>query len=123
MQKVLICDDEANIRHILDFTLTAEGYAVVAACDGAEAFDVAVAETPDIILLDVMMPESDGFTTCRKLKQDSRTAHIPVVMLTARNSRGDRERGKQVMADDYITKPFSPQHVVETVQSMLGVAK
>jgi DNA-binding response OmpR family regulator len=123
LQKILICDDEQNIRNILDFTLEAEGYRVIPAADGREAFATALRENPELIILDVMMPGSDGFETCRRLKDDPRTAGIPVILLTARNSRDDRERGRQVQADDYITKPFSPQRLVDKVQSLLGVPK
>jgi two-component system alkaline phosphatase synthesis response regulator PhoP len=123
VQKVLVVDDEPNIRNILDFTLGAEGYLVIAAGDGEQGFEVALAELPDLILLDVMMPRSDGFEVCRRLKEDPRTAHIPVVMLTAKSGRDDRLQGEAARADGYITKPFSPQRVVETVQSLLGVPR
>ncbi len=123
MQKILIADDEHNIRHILDFSLGAEGYRVLAASDGEEAFALAVAEMPDLIILDVMMPQGDGFSTCRRLKDDSRTTHIPVILLTAKNSRRDRVMGEKVRADDYITKPFSPQSLVDKVQALVGVPK
>jgi DNA-binding response OmpR family regulator len=123
LQKVLIVDDEHNIRNILDFSLNAEGFAVISASNGEEAFDAAVNERPDLVILDVMMPKGDGFATCRLIKQDSRTAHIPVVLLTARTTREDRERGHEVGADGYITKPFSPDRVIETVQSLLGVKR
>ena len=123
MQKVLIVDDELNIRNILDFSLGAEGYKVIAACDGDEALTLARTESPDLIILDVMMPRGDGFEVCRRLKEDTSTSAIPVVMLTAKNSNDDRQRGQQVKADAYIVKPFSPQRLVETVQSLLGVPK
>lgn len=123
MQKILIADDEHNIRHILDFSLGAEGYRVLAASDGEEAFALAVAEMPDLIILDVMMPQGDGFSTCRRLKDDARTATIPVILLTAKNTRSDRAMGEKVRADAYITKPFSPQSLVEKVQALLGVHK
>jgi DNA-binding response OmpR family regulator len=123
LQTILICDDEQNIRNVLDFTLEAEGYLVISAVDGHQAFELALSETPDLIILDVMMPGSDGFETCRRLKSDPRTSSIPVILLTARNSREDRERGREVQADDFMTKPFSPQRVVDLVQSRLGVPK
>ena len=122
MQRVLIADDEHNIRHILDFSLHAEGFDVISATNGEDAFTLAIAETPDLIILDVMMPGRGGIETCRMLKEDTRTANIPVVLLTARSSRQDREAGDKVGADGYITKPFRPQRVIETVQSLLGVS-
>ena len=122
MHKVLIADDERNIRHILDFSLHAEGFDVILAENGEQAFDLALSEVPDLIILDVMMPGRSGIDTCRLLKQDHRTARIPVVLLTAKTGREDRQIGLQAGADHYITKPFSPHTVVETVQALLGVA-
>ncbi len=123
MQKVLVVDDERNIRNILDFSLEAEGFYVVSAADGEEAYALALSEQPDLIILDVMMPKGDGFETCQRLKQDQRTAAIPVVLLTAKTGRDDRQRGQDVGADEYIIKPFSPARVVEVVQSLLGVRR
>ncbi len=121
MQTILVVDDERNIRNILDFTLNAEGFNVISAASGDEALKQAASASPDLIILDVMMPGGDGFTACQHLKQNQDTASIPVVMLTARTEREDRERGAEVGADGYITKPFSPQRVIETVRSLLGV--
>ena len=121
MHKVLVVDDERNIRNILDFSLESEGFYVVSAADGEEAYALALTEHPDLIILDVMMPKGDGFETCQRLKQDQRTAAIPVVLLTAKTGRDDRQRGQDVGADEYIIKPFSPARVVEVVQSLLGV--
>ena len=121
MHKVLIADDENNIRHILDFSLHSEGFDVVAATNGEDAFTLAVSEKPDLIILDVMMPGQGGIETCRQLKADERVADIPVILLTARASRQNREEGKAAGADEYITKPFSPQKVINAVQNFLGV--
>jgi DNA-binding response OmpR family regulator len=123
LQTILVVDDERNIRNILDFSLVAEGYRVISAADGQETLQLAATEKPDLVILDVMMPNMDGFTICRLLKEDRRTADIPVILLTAKNSRSDRQRGLQVRADDYMTKPFSPQKLVAKVQSLLGVPK
>lgn len=120
MLKVLIADDEHNIRHILDFSLHAEGFDVIAAHNGEDAFEMAVSQAPDLIILDVMMPGQGGIETCRALKEDRRTADIPVLLLTARTSRSDRDEGLAAGANDYITKPFSPQKLVATVQAILG---
>lgn len=122
MLKVLIADDEHNIRHILDFSLNAEGFDVIAVHNGEDAFRMAVTDAPDLIILDVMMPGQGGVETCRILKEDRRTADIPVILLTARTDRQDREKGFAAGADDYITKPFSPQKLVATVQGILGSA-
>lgn len=123
MQKVLIVDDERNIRNVLDFSLGAEGYRVLEACDGLEAMVMARREHPDLIILDVMMPFVDGFEVCRRLKDDRRTSSIPVILLTARSNRDDRHQGERMKADAYITKPFSPNRLLETVHSLLGVPK
>ena len=121
MRKILIVDDEPYILNILDFSLDAEGYIVLQAADGEQALQMVRAEQPDLVIMDVMMPRQDGFETCRQLKEDPKTAGIPVVMLTARGSREDREIGDIVKADGYITKPFSPQKLLDTVSEFLGV--
>jgi two-component system phosphate regulon response regulator PhoB len=120
LRKVLVADDEHNIRYILDFSLHAEGFSVVSAQDGEHALALAAEEAPDVVILDVMMPGRTGIETCRALKQDRRTAHIPVILLSARSAREDRENGLAAGADRYITKPFSPQKVVEAVLALLG---
>ncbi|MFO7610831.1 MAG: response regulator [Candidatus Krumholzibacteriia bacterium] len=121
MRKVLIADDEANIRNILDFTLHAEGFDVVAARNGDDAFTLALGEQPDLVILDVMMPGTNGFETCRRLKADRRTARIPVILLTARSGRDDRRTGGEGGADAYVTKPFSPGKLIAAVQDLLGL--
>jgi len=121
LYKVLIADDEHNIRHILDFSLHSEGFDVVAAANGEDAFALALSEKPDLIILDVMMPGQGGIETCRQIKADEQISDIPVILLTARASRQDREEGKAAGADEYITKPFSPQKVINVVQNFLGV--
>lgn len=122
MRRILIADDEHNIRHILDFSLHAEGFDVISAGDGEEALALAASEAPDLIIMDVMMPGCGGVEACRRLKLDGRTRQIPVILLTARSSREDREAGLAAGAAEYITKPFSPQKVIDLVQSILGVA-
>ncbi len=121
MYKVLVADDEHNIRHILDFSLHAEGFLVISALNGEDAFKLAVESIPDLVILDVMMPGQGGVETCRALKADQRTSSIPVILLTALASREDRDAGLEAGADAYITKPFSPQKVIDAVQDLLGV--
>ncbi len=120
MQTILVCDDDANIRHIMDFSLEAEGFLVIEAADGDEALLLAATREPDLILLDVMMPGNDGLTVCRHLKENPATRHVPVLLLTARAGKDDREAGLAAGADGYITKPFSPQRLVDKVNEMLG---
>lgn len=121
MRKILVCDDDANIRNIMEFSLESEGFLVVVAADGDEARRLARSEAPDLVILDVMMPGSDGLAVCRELKQDPRTRQLPILLLTARAGRGDREAGLAAGADDYITKPFSPTRLVDKVHGILGV--
>ncbi len=121
MRKILICDDESAILNILDFSLTAEGYQVIQAADGEQALALSASELPDLIVLDVMMPRRDGFEVCALLKASRETADIPVLLLTARDRREDRDKGREAGADGYITKPFSPQRFLEKVNGLLGV--
>jgi DNA-binding response OmpR family regulator len=120
MLKILIVDDEPSILNILDFSLGAEGYEVIQASDGEQACEMAVNHQPDMIVMDVMMPKLDGYQACEKLKADSRTASIPVLLLTAKSSAEDHQLGKDAGADGYLTKPFSPQRLVEMTDSFLG---
>jgi len=109
VRKVLIADDEHNIRHILDFSLHAEGFDVVSAENGEDAFTLAVSELPDLIILDVMMPGRGGIETCKVLKEDERTADIPVILLTARSSREDRDKAKLSVQTDILPSPSVPR--------------
>ena len=117
--RILVVDDvEANVR-LLEAKLTIEYYEVLTAQDGATALEIAAAERPDIILLDVMMPGMDGFETCRRLKADPVTRHIPVVAVTAFAMKGDEERIRQGGCEAYISKPISVVHFLEVVRKHL----
>jgi two-component system alkaline phosphatase synthesis response regulator PhoP len=118
--KVLVVDDEVYILHILDFSLNAEGYEVITAEDGEQGLAKAKSEQPDLVVLDVMMPKIDGYEACRKLKQDPKMKDVPVILLTAKGRDIDRKLGLEVGADDYITKPFSPNKLIEKIGSFLG---
>jgi len=119
--KVLVVDDEVYILHILDFSLGAEGFDVITAADGEQALARARSERPDLIVMDIMMPRLDGYETCRRLKSDPTTKQIPVLLLTARGREEDRRRGMEAGADDYMTKPFSPNKLIARVTEMLGI--
>ena len=117
--RILVVDDvEPNVR-LLEAKLTLEYYEVLTAMDGATALEIAAAERPDIILLDVMMPEMDGFETCRRLKADPVTRHIPVVLVTALDGREDKIRGLDVGADDFVTKPIDDVILFARVKSLV----
>jgi DNA-binding response OmpR family regulator len=113
---ILIVDDHANVRALVRDYLTAQGYRVVAAGDGREALMVARAERPDLILLDVMMPNMDGFEFMRIFRRDQTT---PVILLTARVAETDKVVGLELGADDYVTKPFSLQELVARIRAVL----
>ncbi|WP_372786711.1 PleD family two-component system response regulator [Phenylobacterium sp.] len=116
--RILVVDDvEANVR-LLQAKLEAEYYDVLTASDGPTALEVAAAEKPDIILLDVMMPGMDGFAVCRRLKEDAETRHIPVVLLTALDGRADRVAGLEAGADDFLTKPIDDLMLFARVRSL-----
>lgn len=107
-KKILVCDDEPYILMALTDAVEMEGYDCVTAINGKEALQKAREEHPDLILLDIMMPFMDGYEVCRELRADASTRDIPVVMLTAKSQQVDIQKGKDVGADDYITKPFRP---------------
>jgi two-component system cell cycle response regulator len=116
--RILVVDDvEANVR-LLEARLSAEYYQVLTAGNGPAALQVAAAERPDIILLDVMMPGMDGFTVCKKLKEEAETRHIPVVLLTALDGRSDRLAGLESGADDFLTKPIDDLMLLARVRSL-----
>ncbi len=119
MVKVLIADDSPDLVAILSSRFRALGFDVTEARDGMEALEAIKGNRPDIIVLDVMMPELNGFQVCRRLKQDNDLSSIPVLMLTAKTSEADQFWGAEVGADRYLTKPIDPGQVVMHVQEML----
>ena len=121
--KILVVDDEVYILHILDFILGAESYDVVTATNGVQALQKVREEKPDLVILDIMMPKLDGYETCRMIKNDPTTKGIPVILLTAKGREVDQKLGREVGANDYMTKPFSPSKLIERVQAILGVRR
>jgi two-component system, OmpR family, alkaline phosphatase synthesis response regulator PhoP len=117
--KVLVIDDEAPIRLLCRVNLEAEGMQVIEAADGPSGVDKARDESPDVILLDVMMPGLDGWKVAEQLLQDDRTVGIPIIFLTARAEFRDRARGLDIGGVDYVTKPFNPLELAPLVQSLL----
>ena len=115
-KKILAVDDEKHIVRLVQINLVKEGYEVVTATNGREAVEAANAHNPDLIVMDVMMPEMDGFAALEKLKENPKTANIPVIMLTAKAQDADVFRGWQSGADLYLTKPFNPQELLTFVR-------
>lgn len=117
--RILVVDDDADVRSVLEITLDLAGYEVIAAEDGAAGIQAVEEAVPDLIVLDVMMPDLDGFEVVRRLRGDARYSHIPIVMLTARAQMDDKVSGLTDGADDYVTKPFDADELVARVSSAL----
>ena len=118
--RILVVDDEPEAVELVEFNLKQAGYAVTTAIDGAEALKKARHQTPDLIVLDVMLPEMDGFEICKTLRLDAATARVPIIMLTAKAAEIDRVLGLELGADDYVTKPFSPRELLLRVKKILA---
>ncbi|MDQ2104817.1 phosphate regulon transcriptional regulator PhoB [Azospirillum isscasi] len=116
---VLVVEDEADIVTLLKYNLEKEGFRVNAASDGEEALLLAGEQTPNIVLLDWMLPLMSGLEVCRQMRRNSKMRDIPIIMLTARGEEADRVRGLNSGADDYITKPFSPTELVARMRAVL----
>jgi DNA-binding response OmpR family regulator len=120
-KKVLIVDDEKDIVETLKFLLENEGIDCFVAYDGEEALGLAKSQTPDLIILDVMLPKINGYKVCRLLKFDSKYKHIPILMVTARTQEEDKIIGEETGANEYITKPFDIEHLTSIVKKYLGI--
>jgi two-component system phosphate regulon response regulator PhoB len=118
-QRILVVDDEPDAVELVEFNLKNAGFDVVTAADGADALKKARTFSPDLIVLDLMLPEVDGLEVCKILRRDPATAGVPIIMLTAKAAEIDRVLGLELGADDYITKPFSPRELVLRVKSLL----
>ncbi|HVF11101.1 MAG TPA: response regulator [Abditibacteriaceae bacterium] len=116
LKKILAVDDEKHIVRLVQVNLEKEGFEVVTAGNGREALEKVAADQPDLIVLDVMMPEMDGFEALKKLKEDPETASIPVIMLTAKAQDKDVFEGWKSGADLYLTKPFNPQELITFIK-------
>ncbi len=118
-RKILVVDDEVNIRELISYNLGQEGYEVLKASEGREAEQIVAEKEVDLIILDLMLPEIDGLTLCRRLKSSKRFQQIPIIMLTARNEETDKVVGLELGADDYITKPFGIRELVARVRAVI----
>jgi len=122
-EKVLIVEDEKDIIKMLEYNLKKEGLRVLSVRDGEDALDSANRELPDLIILDLMLPGMDGLEVCKELKKETKTAPIPVIMLTAKSQESDKVLGLELGADDYITKPFSPRELIARIKAVLRRTK
>jgi len=118
-QKILIVDDEAGIVNIVKARLEANNYRVVTAYDGEEALEKTSQETPDLILLDLMLPKIDGYMICSLLKKDARYASIPIILFSARSTEADKALGMKVGANAYITKPVNMDSLLAKIDELL----
>ena len=118
IKKILVADDDKNIRDALSYILEEEGYRLWKAKDGAEALRKVKNSRPDIVFLDIMMPELNGYDLCRIIKNDPDLKKTYVIMLTAQDQVDEREHGKEVGADDYIVKPFSPKEILAIIKKL-----
>lgn len=117
--KLLLVEDDPALAELLEYRFANEGYAVRATSDGDEALLMAAEDTPDLVILDWMIEGTSGIEVCRRLRRDKSTAHVPIIMLTAREGEDDKIRGLETGADDYLTKPFSPRELLARVSAVL----
>ena len=118
-KRILIADDEVHIRRILEHGLIAAGYDVLSAQDGEEAINIMEKGTVDLVITDLMMPRMNGYELTTRLKQDEKTKHIPVIVLTALGQDDEMQKAKESGADNIVSKPFSPRKMAEMVGAML----
>ena len=121
--KILIVEDEKHIVETIAYNLQRAGFRTLTALDGRRAIELAQRDIPDLITLDVMLPEHDGWEVCRLLRQDARTKRIPIIMLTVKHEETDKIVGLELGADDYLTKPFSPKELVARIKAVLRRTK
>ena len=117
--KLLLVEDDPSLSELLEFRFQKEGYDVRCTADGDDALVLAAEDTPDLVILDWMIEGTSGIEVCRRLRRDKQTAHVPIIMLTAREAEDDRVRGLETGADDYLTKPFSPRELLARVSAVM----
>ena len=117
--KLLLVEDDPALAELLEYRFQSEGYNVRTTADGDEALMFADEDAPDLVILDWMIEGTSGIEVCRRLRRDKATAHVPIIMLTAREAEDDRVRGLDTGADDYLTKPFSPRELLARVSAVL----
>jgi two-component system alkaline phosphatase synthesis response regulator PhoP len=117
--RILVIDDEKDLMELVRYNLEKEGFLVDGALDGEQGLAAARRERPDVVIIDLMLPGIDGLEVCRSLRSDTRTARIPIIMLTAKSDESDRILGLELGADDYVTKPFSPRELTARIKALL----
>ena len=117
--KILVVEDEVDILEVIEYNLSREGYRVLSSRDGDSGLRIARADAPDLVLLDLMLPGLDGLEVCRRLKADTITCDIPIIMVTAKGEESDIVLGLGIGADDYMTKPFGPKELVARVKAVI----
>jgi phosphate regulon transcriptional regulator PhoB len=122
-EKILIVEDEKDIVKVLEYNLQKEGFKTFSVADGEDALVSAKRERPDLIILDLMLPGMDGLEVCKSLKKESKTASVPVIMLTAKSQESDKIVGLELGADDYVVKPFSPRELIARIKAVLRRVK
>ncbi|MBO9369763.1 MAG: response regulator [Chloroflexi bacterium] len=120
MPRILVAEDEKDIRELIAFTLRFAGFDVLLATNGAEAVEVAEAERPDLVILDVRMPRMSGYEACRRLKENPKTASLPIVFLSAKGQDSEIQQGLESGAEEYILKPFAPDELIQQVRDILN---
>ncbi len=119
VKKILIVDDEKDLVEVLKVRLRTAGYEVIVAHDGHEGLEMAKKQSPDLIILDLMLPKIDGYSVCRMIKFDEKYFNIPILIFSARTNESDKILAKEVGADDYITKPYEPQTLMFKIKELL----
>ena len=122
-QKILIADDDVETLRLIGLMLQRQGFEIAAAANGAQALEMTHTISPDLIILDVMMPDMDGYQVTRQLRQDPTTSEIPILMFTAKGQVEDKVTGYEAGVDEYITKPINPAELVARVKALLSSAK
>ena len=120
MAKILVAEDERDIRELIEFALQYNGHEVLTAVDGLSAWDITVAEQPDLVLLDVRMPRMDGYEVCRRIKRSEKLRHIPVAFLSAKGQEAEVQAGLDAGAEEYILKPFSLEQLDQAIARLLN---
>ena len=119
-KKILVVDDDVHLLRALESRLRMKGYAVVTGQSGKEALERVRDEKPDLIILDIIMPQPDGFKVCYRLKNDPAHAHIPIILLTVKTTESDEFWSQQLGADEFMTKPYNPDYLMDVIEKLLN---